>query len=218
MSKAFYEKYWEESNREEGFSMRILKEIASEASILDLGCGDGAHLKVLREGYPEKTVHGIDVSHQAVERARKDGISAEVGDITQPLPFADKSFEAVLLLDVLEHFLEPEKILCEAARVAGKAVYISVPNFVSLPARVQVLRGNVPENNSRSKGHIYWFTHAVLEKMLDDAGLRIQGEYTHTFWEGRPFLGTLSGMGLKMFPALFGLSFVVRAVHKNSRQ
>lgn len=218
MNKDFYEKHWKGSDRTEGFSMKILKESVSESSILDLGCGDGAHLKVLLEKDAGRRVHGVDVSVEAVERARKNGIPAEVGDISSPLRFSDDSFEAVLLLDVLEHFLEPRKLIREAARVASKSIYISVPNFVSLPARLQVLRGGVPENNSRSKGHVYWFTRTVLKKMLDDADLKVEREYTHTFWQDKPLLGVVTGAGLRFFPSVFGLSFVVRAVKRNSEQ
>ena len=52
-----------------------------------------------------------------------------------------------MLLDVLEHHFEPSKLLAEAIRVSRKYIVLSVPNFNSLKARLQVLFGKVPLNN-----------------------------------------------------------------------
>ena len=100
----------------------------------------------------------------------------------------------------------------EAARVSSEAVYISVPNFASLPARLQVLRGRVPENNTRRKGHVVWFTKAVLEELVREVGLGIDKAVYHTFWEHIPFLGVIMKRLAYLWPSLFSLSFIVRVV------
>jgi len=55
------------------------------------------------------------------------------------------------MLDILEHLYYPKALLLEASRVADKVIF-SVPNFSSLPARMQTLFGLVPENNTAKKG------------------------------------------------------------------
>ena len=143
--------------KEQGINFRIKAALAmvGKGPILDLGCGDGIFLELLKK----KGIagEGLDISEVAVGKTRDKGLSAVQFDFSQkPLPFIDNSFEAVVLLDVLEHLYQPRNILREASRVAGEVV-VAVPNFNSLPARLQTLVGRVPENNLATKGHIYWF-------------------------------------------------------------
>src|ERR1043166_2084581 len=92
---------------------------------------------------------GLDISEQAVQKCKTAGLDARVFDFAgQPLPFQDRSFDSVVALDVLEHLYDPAQVLREAFRVSRKRVIVSVPNFNSLPARLQVLLGRVPENNT----------------------------------------------------------------------
>ncbi len=77
--------------------------------ILDLGCGYGALLGVLREsGYRNAT--GVDTSYEQVEAARDLGLDCvEQGDLVAYLNRArDASWDVIVAFDVLEHFREDE--------------------------------------------------------------------------------------------------------------
>lgn len=128
-----------------GFSKTAILSLFTESSVLDIGCGDGEMLMDLSKRHAQLRAVGLDISPVAIERAKASGLDCRVADITKFLPFEGQSFDAVLLMDVLEHLFEPEDVLREAVRVAKKAVYISVPNFVSLPARIQVILGKFPK-------------------------------------------------------------------------
>jgi SAM-dependent methyltransferase len=96
--------------------------------LLDLGCGKVPFYGLYREYVSEavcvdwiKSLHGID------------HVDAEC-DLTKDLPFADASFDAILLSDVLEHIPTPEHLWREMARLLkpGGKLLLNVPFLYSL--------------------------------------------------------------------------------------
>jgi ubiquinone/menaquinone biosynthesis C-methylase UbiE/spore maturation protein CgeB len=104
--------------------------------VLDVGCSQGiASLLVAREGL---RVVGVDVELDRVAYALADREKEEpevaqrtafLGASATALPFADDSFDTVLLGEILEHLEKPEAVLDEVARVLapGGTVAITVP-------------------------------------------------------------------------------------------
>jgi SAM-dependent methyltransferase len=95
--------------------------------ILDIGCGVGAFVRRLREFSPR--IAGIDIDAERVTEGGREvpGLALAVGE---HLPFADNTFDVVLLHEVLEHVTDDQATLREARRVlapGGKAV-IFCPN------------------------------------------------------------------------------------------
>lgn len=87
--------------------------IRTSSKVCDLGCGlDAAFL----EFASDKIASGVGVDDQVEDgtRGRWKRIRA---DLTLPLPFADGEFDHVVMLAVLEHLAEPERVLPEAYRV-----------------------------------------------------------------------------------------------------
>lgn len=204
----FEDNRWTTTPQKKEFRHTTAVALTSKGTVLDVGCGDG----LLLEMYAEKDVvaEGVDISNVAVETSRKKGFEAKQGDFThEPLPFGENSFDTVVALDILEHVYNPEKLLSQMHRVTKSAVVISVPNFGSLPARLQVLLGKVPENNRPNKGHLYWFTWKVLKDLLAQENFVIEESRFNTIWEHVPVLGLVTKVLAHTFPSLFSLSFVV---------
>lgn len=91
------------------------------ATLLDVGCGRGYWLKLLKE----KTnfqLTGCDV----FEKPPIAGIDYKQGTI-EALPFADKSFDIVTCHHTLEHIRDIRKAVAELKRVARKQLIIVVP-------------------------------------------------------------------------------------------
>lgn len=202
---------WEHPLELLGFNKKMILDNFKEKSVLDIGCGDGFLLKKLLEKNKNIKALGVDISPMAVEKAKENGIDCMLLDITERLPFEDNSFESVILLDVLEHMFQPELVLREAVRVASDHVYTSVPNFVSLPARIQVLLGKVPENNTLRKGHIFWTTRKVIHSLIKNCGLKVEKEVYTTFWENKPVIGIIMKALTRVKPELFTLAFAIKA-------
>lgn len=183
--------------------------VESGEKVLDIGCGDGLLLRALSQ--KGAVVSGADISEEGVKKCKEKGFEVSLLDVsTEDLPFSDKTFDTVIILDVLEHVYEPEALLKEAIRVSKKHIIISVPNFNSLPARIQVFFGKVPENNRPHKGHLYWFNYAVLTKLLERNHADIAEARYNTFWEKTFILGKIMKSLSRFFPSLFALSFVVK--------
>jgi ubiquinone/menaquinone biosynthesis C-methylase UbiE len=104
--------------------------------VLDVGCSQGiASILLAREGH---RVIGIDREHEAI-RAARERLDQEEAQVRERVEFrvgegravgvADGSFDAVLLGEVLEHQLDPGKLLDEARRVLrpGGRIVITTP-------------------------------------------------------------------------------------------
>jgi methionine biosynthesis protein MetW len=200
----FENERWEGMQQRIEFRHKAARELIDGGEVLDLGCGDGLLLQMLRE----KGVagEGVDISKTAVEKCRAKGLKAQVHSFDRPLPYRDNTFRSVVLLDVLEHGYTPLELLREARRVSSKFVIVGVPNFSSLPARLQMLRGYVPENNQPHKGHVYWFNNTVLQDLAADAHLHEVAKMMNTF---SPF-SYLGDIGPRLFPNLLALSYVAK--------
>ncbi|MCX5680819.1 MAG: methionine biosynthesis protein MetW [Candidatus Omnitrophica bacterium] len=112
--------------------------------ILDLGCGDGELLALLRDKKNTRGV-GIEIDEKAIRACIEKGLAVVHGDIDHELSdYADKRFDYVILYESLQQVLHPERVILEALRV-GKKVIVGIPNFCHAYGRYQVFfRGKVP--------------------------------------------------------------------------
>ena len=97
-----------------------------KAKILDVGCGTGAVLQDLKKnGYD---VFGIDSSDQAIFYCIQKGLNVKKGDATN-LGYEKDTFDAVMLLDVIEHLEDDKSAVAEAYKVLkpGGIAIITVP-------------------------------------------------------------------------------------------
>jgi len=103
------------------------------SSILDVGCGKGtvaALIKTMATIWPEKCyIIGIDISAYLLNFAKRyydDVIQAHASF----LPFRDKTFDAVISVEVLEHLTKREgyRMLAEIERITRKKIIITTPS------------------------------------------------------------------------------------------
>lgn len=105
--------------------MDVLAQSGAYGRILDLGCGTGGVLKHLA---PFGDAVGLDPAPEAARYCQQRNVKMVVGS-GDTLPFADKSFDAVLALDVIEHVPDDAALLQEARRVLrpGGVLLVTVP-------------------------------------------------------------------------------------------
>jgi SAM-dependent methyltransferase len=139
------------------------------ASALDVGCGDGYLVGLLRAVGIE--VAGVDISLPRLVRASEEnrGTSFAQSDLYR-LPFADESFDTVFCIEVLEHTEYPLIALRELRRLAARYVVISVP--YDRPIK-RILCPRCGEE-FYVDGHIQRFDLGRMEDLCQAAGLRIE--------------------------------------------
>ena len=92
------------------------------ASVLDVGCGEGALLRAIAADSAVRGV-GIEPEDAAADRAMAAGLEVRPGR-AEALPFAEDSFDVVTLEYVAHHVEHLPRALREAARVARRAVLV----------------------------------------------------------------------------------------------
>ena len=99
--------------------------------LLDLGCGVGNTLRALGG---RDVAFGVEYSTVALAVARRRGIDRVVAGDGLCLPFPSRAFDAVIALEVVEHFADDTGVLREAFRVLrpGGVLVASVPAFMAL--------------------------------------------------------------------------------------
>lgn len=118
------------------------------STVLDLGCGNGDLLVLLRE---ENKVRGqgIEVDEAAIFQCVEKELSVFHLDFDSGLSsYPDLSFDYVILNQSLQETLHVEFVLNEALRV-GNRVVVGFPNFAHIKARMQLFfHGATPVTNS----------------------------------------------------------------------
>jgi SAM-dependent methyltransferase len=141
------------------------------ASVLDVGCGDGALLSELRRRGFATRLAGVEIAPAAVEIARaRPGIDAVECFDGNVLPFAGATFDLGVLSHVLEHVHEPPALLRETARVC-RAVVVEVPLEDNISARRSSRRAHAQE-----VGHVQRLGRDQARAIVARAGLRVAAE------------------------------------------
>ncbi|MFQ5526411.1 MAG: class I SAM-dependent methyltransferase [Thermoanaerobaculia bacterium] len=109
---------WVTGRRVRVLSAALAESISGGGSLLDVGCGDGRLAAELGRLCPGIEVRGIDVD-----------VRPEVAVAVEPfdgerLPFEDRSFDTVMMVDVLHHTEDPLRLMRETARVSRKSVLL----------------------------------------------------------------------------------------------
>jgi 2-polyprenyl-3-methyl-5-hydroxy-6-metoxy-1,4-benzoquinol methylase len=157
--------------------------------LLDVAAGSG----LVAEGLAGRgwQVSALDLSEELARQVRERGIAdVRVHDLSAgPLPFEDRSFQAVFAGEIIEHLVDTAAFVRELARVLapGGLAVITTPNLASFENRVRLLFGTYPawmEYELSDQGHVRGYTKRTLRRQLAQHGLRV--EKTRGNWV--PFL------------------------------
>ena len=182
LKKMDYENYWKAKASFE-FSLRypVFAEVIEEgSSVLDIGCGNGATLKFLKE---QKNVkgEGIDISQEAVKIARSKGLKAFVADISSPDFRITNEYDYIILSEVLEHVPNPEEIMEKVKGKFRKMLIVSIPNIGHYMHRLRLLFGRFPIQWVYHPGeHLRFWTVKDFKKWVNYLGFRIVDICTFT--------------------------------------
>ncbi len=154
---------------------------AGGLDLLELGAGDGATLRAAKRLGLAKTTTGIDlVAAAAAVPAGEDIDRFLSGDVERmELPLAAASFDAVLCADVLEHLVDPWRMVRRLAELLrpGGLFLASLPNFRNHRAWWPVVVGGdfrYEPAGLRDRTHLRFFCRQNVVELVGQAGLEVE--------------------------------------------
>jgi len=151
------------------FVRRALAESAVRGPLLDVGCGGGLFLGMMRErGF---RVLGLDVSGEAAAVAWRRQQAPAVCAVLEAAPFRAGSLAGLTLFHVLEHLADPRAYLLAARELLAPdgRLIVQVPNAASWQARLLGRRWNgadVPR-------HLWDFRASDVVKLMEQSGFQV---------------------------------------------
>jgi len=122
----------------------IAQNVAAGASVLDIGCGDGALLAALRDE-KQCATRGMEIDTANVAECVARGLSVIQGDADKDLAFyPDASVDYAILSQTLQTTMRPDMVLEQLLRI-GRRAFVSFPNFAHWKVRTTLLwSGKMP--------------------------------------------------------------------------
>jgi methionine biosynthesis protein MetW len=121
--------------------------IAPGSRVLDLGCGDGTLLNLLKT---EKGVSeiGLEIEEGNIQQCIAKGVNVIQQDLNKSLKnFGDKSFDTVLLTQTLQAVNYPDILIEEMLRIGNNCI-VTFPNFGNWRSRLYLFfKGRMPVSN-----------------------------------------------------------------------
>lgn len=144
--------------------------------VLEVGCASGQLGRLLRQRGHHVT--GIELVPEMAELARCRLDAVVTADVERDgFPFPLASFDALIFADVLEHLVDPWRVLREAVEVLadGGVVVASIPNVQNIDVIGRLLRGrwDYRERGILDRGHLRFFTLHGIRALFAQAGLTV---------------------------------------------
>lgn len=148
--------------------------------VLDVGCSTGNLGKSIKEKYSSE-VYGIEVNKEMAKEAKKNLDKVLIENI-ENVDFSDNffknKFDLIVFGDVLEHLVNPWKVLKESVTVLESSGYIiaSIPNVKHYSIFYNIVIKNewpYKERGIFDKTHLRFFTFKNIRSMFEEADLKI---------------------------------------------
>lgn len=151
---------------------RFFRNLPVNQKVLDVGCGNGTLLAPLASMHE---LHGVEIAEDLVARANKAGVRAVIHDVESgPMPFPDKTFDAVYCGETIEHQVDTDWLMAEINRVLkpGGTLILTFPNIrTALGVAMMVFFDLPPMYAARYRApHYRDFTLKTIKMVLNNHG------------------------------------------------
>lgn len=163
----------------------IARHVPTGARVLDVGCGDGALMAVLRDEHGVDA-RGLELDPENVELCVSRGLSVIQGDADRDLAeYPDGAYDFAILSQTLQTARRPDLMLEQLLRV-GRRAFVSFPNFGYWRMRLDLLlHGRMPVTRHLpvtwyETDNIHHLTIADFEQLLRDKGVQVEKSWFFT--------------------------------------
>ena len=166
---------------------KVVGMVKEGARVIDIGCGDGTLLDVLRERRGVKG-DGVEIDVERYEEAIADGHDVIWEDVDEGLSVVhDRSYDVAVVSDTLQEVKNPRGLLHEALRIADEAI-VTFPNFAAYRIRLTLaLKGRLPVSKNLpfewyDTPNIHCVTLKDFRRLCDKEGidvLEVRAESRH---------------------------------------
>ena len=137
-------------------------------SLLEVGCAYGFFLD---EALPHFDVRGVELAEHARHSCQRRGLRV-ADSIEHPLVLSGVPYDAVVMLDVIEHLPDPQALLSQLAGMVrpGGRIVLTTGDFGSLAARLMGSRWRL----MTPPQHLWFFTMRSLGLQLQAAEFEVE--------------------------------------------
>ena len=192
----------------------VVKMVRPGSHVVDIGCGDGTLLNVLREDLGVRG-DGVEIDVERFEEALADGHDVFWEDADEGLEAVpDRHYDTAIVSDTLQEVKNPRGLLHEALRIADEAI-VTFPNFAAYRIRLTLaLTGRLPVSKQLpfqwyDTPNIHCITLKDFRALCDKEGIEIKEIRA----ESRHLLGKL--LLLFGFKNLGASRIIAKIVRKN---
>jgi 2-polyprenyl-3-methyl-5-hydroxy-6-metoxy-1,4-benzoquinol methylase len=146
--------------------------------ILEIGCGEGNFAKALRAARPELEIVGVELCESAARTASSVLDRVIVGNVERiDLPYEDY-FDCVIFADVLEHLVDPWRMLRRAKNLLRRegAIVASIPNVQHSRVLINLILGRweYEEYGIMDSTHLRFFTRKSIRSLFTSTGYELR--------------------------------------------
>ena len=145
---------------------KVSELIPENSKVLDIGCNEGKIVPFLKN----PNYFGVDIDKKNISDLVAKKLNAKVADLNKDeIPFRKEKFDFILLLDVLEHVINPQKLLVDSRKKLnpqGKLI-ITLPNDYHILNKLRfIFDKHLTEDPFAPYGHLHYFPIKSGEKFL----------------------------------------------------
>ena len=141
------------------------------SNVLDVGCGTGEILNIIKTLYPAVSLFGIDISKEMLKQAEEKGLNNStlfLGD-AENLPFENERFDLLICTDSFHHYPNPQRAIDEFYRVLRVGGILLLADFWKpFPFR-QLMNLFIPFSN---EGDVKIYSKNEIIKFLEQSNFK----------------------------------------------
>ena len=148
-------------------------------TILDIGCGAGEFLKLVKDRTGAET-WGIEVEDKIAKKAKQQVDKVLTGNVEEKInSIPDRFFDCITFNDVLEHFQEPSEILKKIkSKLSQNGIIVaSIPNvryYNNIKELIIKREWEYRDAGILDSTHLRFFTQKSMKRMFEEVGYRVE--------------------------------------------